>query len=338
MPASAPAELSCPPCRFGSFELLPDERRLLADGEPVTLGARAFDLLVALVARAGQLVSKNDLLTLVWPGVVVEENNLQVQVSRLRKLLGPSALATIPGRGYRFALPVERADKSIVGDPPPTPPEQGGIRTDIGDHRSHVITGTRAYQPSFAPVAAVRSRRGRRSHQGIARPPRRPDYRRRRRHRQDAGRADRRRAARRRGAADYPDGVWWVELASLSDGCAGAVGGRAGTGYDARRRPATGRYHRRGARAAARAAGARQLRASVPTPSPTFVDTLCAAAPGLRVLVTSQETLKTSDEHVYRLARSKCPSPTPKCALARRRPARWNCSWRGRRRSTRISR
>ena len=55
MPASAPAELSCPPCRFGSFELLPDERRLLADGEPVTLGARAFDLLVALVARAGQL-------------------------------------------------------------------------------------------------------------------------------------------------------------------------------------------------------------------------------------------------------------------------------------------
>jgi predicted ATPase/DNA-binding winged helix-turn-helix (wHTH) protein len=90
--------------RFGSFELQPDQRRLLVDGRPAALGPRAFDVLLSLVERAGQLVSKNELLDLVWPGLVVEENNLQVQISTLRKLLGPQAIATIPGRGYRWVL------------------------------------------------------------------------------------------------------------------------------------------------------------------------------------------------------------------------------------------
>ena len=90
--------------RFGAFELQPGERRLLAGGEAVAVGPRAFDLLVALVQRAGQLVTKEELLDRVWPGLVVEENNLQVQVSALRKILGQEAIATIPGRGYRFTV------------------------------------------------------------------------------------------------------------------------------------------------------------------------------------------------------------------------------------------
>src|ERR1700704_4842946 len=90
--------------RFGIFELQPNERRLLAGGEPVVLGPRAFDLLVALVERPGQLVTKEELLDCVWPKLVVEENNLQVQVSALRKILGQEAIATIPGRGYRFTV------------------------------------------------------------------------------------------------------------------------------------------------------------------------------------------------------------------------------------------
>ena len=85
----------------------PVQRRVLVDGQPVTVGSRAFDVLVALAARAGELVAKSELIDLVWPGVVVEENNLQVQISVLRKLLGPQAIATIPGRGYRFTLPLE---------------------------------------------------------------------------------------------------------------------------------------------------------------------------------------------------------------------------------------
>ena len=88
--------------RFDRFELQPQERRLLADGAPVTLGARAFDLLLAMAARPGQLLTKAELLDAVWPGLVVEEANLSVQVSTLRKVLGDELIATIPGRGYRF--------------------------------------------------------------------------------------------------------------------------------------------------------------------------------------------------------------------------------------------
>src|SRR6266496_3845227 len=90
--------------RFGGFELQPGERRLLLDGRPTAVGPRAFDMLIVLVERAGKLVSKGELLDRVWPNLVVEENNLQVQVSALRKILGAQAIVTIPGHGYRFTL------------------------------------------------------------------------------------------------------------------------------------------------------------------------------------------------------------------------------------------
>lgn len=104
--------------RFGRIELRPTQRQLLIDGQPATLGARAFDLLLALVQHRDRLVSKNELLDLVWPGLVVEENNLQVQVSTLRKLLGPQAIATIPGRGYRFTLVPDAAEAAPAHAPP----------------------------------------------------------------------------------------------------------------------------------------------------------------------------------------------------------------------------
>ena len=83
--------------RFGAARLDLAQRRLLIDEEPARLGARAFDVLVALVERRDRAVGKNELFELVWPGVVVEENNLQVHISALRKLLGPQTIATIPG-------------------------------------------------------------------------------------------------------------------------------------------------------------------------------------------------------------------------------------------------
>ena len=81
----------------------------------MALGARAFDVLQALVERRERLVTKDELLDLVWPGLVVEENNLQQQVSALRKILGSDAIATIPGCGYRFTLePTLEADVAPV--------------------------------------------------------------------------------------------------------------------------------------------------------------------------------------------------------------------------------
>jgi adenylate cyclase len=91
--------------RFGHFEVVPARRQILATGQAVALGARAFDLLLVLIEHRERMLSKDELLALVWPGVVVEENNLTVQISALRKLLGPDAIATVAGRGYRFVQP-----------------------------------------------------------------------------------------------------------------------------------------------------------------------------------------------------------------------------------------
>ncbi len=118
--------LPAPGYRFGRFELQPAAQRLLVDGTAATVGPRAFELLVALVERAGQLVSKTELLDRVWPGLVVEENNLQVQVSALRKILGPDAITTIPGRGYRFTLPFEAAESPQSAPLAAKPPASAG--------------------------------------------------------------------------------------------------------------------------------------------------------------------------------------------------------------------
>ena len=112
---------------FGDFRLRPSERTLTKRGEPVRVGSRAFDLLLVLVERCERVVSKNELLELVWASVVVEENNLQVHISTLRKLLGHAAIATLPGRGYRFTLPIEapavsrRRGRARSTDEPTTP-------------------------------------------------------------------------------------------------------------------------------------------------------------------------------------------------------------------------
>ena len=94
---------------LGEFEIRPRERRLLRAGVSLPLGARAFDLLLALLQHHDRVVGKDELLALVWPGVVVEENNLTVQVSALRKVLGPDCIATIPGRGYQLCARPLRA-------------------------------------------------------------------------------------------------------------------------------------------------------------------------------------------------------------------------------------
>ena len=95
--------------QFGDFLLVPRERLLLRDREPVPLTGKAFDLLLILVRRSGQLVSKDELLQEVWPGRVVEEVNLSVNISAVRKALGPRGdafIQTVSKGGYRFVAPV----------------------------------------------------------------------------------------------------------------------------------------------------------------------------------------------------------------------------------------
>ncbi len=103
--------------QFGAFTLSPRRRELRCRDVPVTLGTRAFDLLLALIQRRGRLATRDELLAQVWPGTVVDDNNLAAQISGLRRVMAadPSlqnCLRTIPGRGYCFV-----ADVAVLSDP-----------------------------------------------------------------------------------------------------------------------------------------------------------------------------------------------------------------------------
>jgi len=96
---------------FGPFRLFVTQRRLLESDRPVRLGSRALDILIALIGRPGELVSKRELMSVVWPDTVVVEANLTVHVAALRRALGDGQgtaryIVNIPGRGYRFVAPV----------------------------------------------------------------------------------------------------------------------------------------------------------------------------------------------------------------------------------------
>lgn len=114
---------SLPEVAFGPFRLDMRNRRLFKDGNAIWLGERALDVLCALVAADGGLVTKSELMAKVWPGITVEENNLQVQVYAVRRALGEDGdsrgyLRTVSGRGYRFVGDVSAAAGLKVAELP----------------------------------------------------------------------------------------------------------------------------------------------------------------------------------------------------------------------------
>src|SRR5216684_8583958 len=106
---------------FGKFRCDPREHLLLCDGKPVSLSPKSFEILVALLQNNGRLLTKDDLMRQVWPDSFVEEANLTVNISALRKVLGETPagqqyIETVPKRGYRFVAPVrEHRDDIAVG-------------------------------------------------------------------------------------------------------------------------------------------------------------------------------------------------------------------------------
>ena len=114
-PAAADATLE-----FGRFRVLLRRRQLEVDGVPTELGTRAFDLLLALLEANGSLVTREELISRVWPGIVVAEENLKVQIFALRKVLGEDRefLRTEFGRGYRFTAAVRSTFASRASQGP----------------------------------------------------------------------------------------------------------------------------------------------------------------------------------------------------------------------------
>jgi predicted ATPase/DNA-binding winged helix-turn-helix (wHTH) protein len=110
---------------FGTFRFIPYQQLLLRDDTPLRLGGRALDILTVLVERAGELVSKKELIAAAWPNSVVEDSNVKVHIAALRRALesgheGGSPIATVSGRGYRFVAPVS----CRKGDAPCAPEPQ----------------------------------------------------------------------------------------------------------------------------------------------------------------------------------------------------------------------
>ena len=96
--------------KFGPYYLIPCRRVLLAGQDQIGLGSRAFDILVLLVRRCGEIVSSRQIFDHAWPDMIVEESNIRVQISDLRRALSahPRSIVTVRSRGYVFVVPVHR--------------------------------------------------------------------------------------------------------------------------------------------------------------------------------------------------------------------------------------
>ena len=273
-----------------TIEIRPAERQIWVGGKPAALGARAFDLLLALYERRDRVVTKNELLELVWPGLVVEENNLQVQVSSLRKLLGPASIATIPGRGYRFTLPDELlATARRAGAAAATAGAPDALDTPRGNlPASPPMVGR---DDDLAAVAALLQTHSVVSIIGAG----------------GIGKTRLALAVAQASALDTPDGRWWVELAPLADATQvpAAIAAALGLQLTGNRRPVDALC---AVLAKHRALIVLDNCEHVADAAADVIGSLRAQAPGVRVLVTSQELLKCVDEQAFRLASLALPA------------------------------
>ncbi|MFL6662599.1 MAG: ATP-binding protein [Rhizobacter sp.] len=256
---------------FGNYRLVPAQRALYEGELSVKLGARALDMLLTLVERRERVVGKDELLAVVWPGLVVEENNLQVQVVALRKLLGYPAISTIPGRGYRFTLPVRVEGDAVVAPPPPAPAAPGIAGPELigrDDDLKALLAMIDAH-----PLVTVAGAGG-------------------------IGKTRLARAAAARwSAAGQP--THFVDLAQLTDAelIARSVGRALGFSVDGASDPAGAAIEMLRDKAGLLVLdNAEHLLDGVAA----FVETLRAQAPAIRVLVTSQEHLRATGEQVFR--------------------------------------
>jgi predicted ATPase len=274
--------------RFGHFRLDPVRRVLLHDGEPVRIGPRATSLLLLLVQRRRSVVSKAELFDLVWPGLVVEENNLQQHISALRKLFGPQAIVTVPGRGYMFAL-VPDGEPSTPGGPAPVPvaapataaPMRAahipasvpliGRETEFSELRECVLA--HAVVTVVGPGGTGKTRLAL--------------------------------AVAHACQVDFADGVWPTDLSVLIDGGQTAATVAHALGIVLPSEPAAGSTHALTMAAALRGQDLLLVLDNcehVLDHVAALVEALRQRAPQVRVLATSQEPLHVSDEQVFRLA------------------------------------
>ena len=272
--------------RFADFALHPQERVLTVRGTPTPIGSRAFDVLLALVQHAGRAVSRNTLIDAAWPGLVVEENNLSVQISALRGVLGRQAITTIPGIGYRFSAALERsAPASIAQEQPEAAPRRAG---NILPFQAELI-GREAVLDEVAALVGQHRLVTLSGPGGI-------------------GKTRLAQAIGRQFADRYEAGAWIVEFAPLADASllAATVARTLGLRLPGER-PVFEEL------ADALGETPRLLILDncehVVDEAGPLATALLERTRGVRLLATSQELLKVRDEHVYRLPPLSVPPP-----------------------------
>lgn len=129
--------------QFGQYLLRTTQRQLVGPGGPVELSARSFDILAMLVGRPDEVIAKAEILETVWPGLIVEENTLQVHVSALRRALDPGMVTTVHGRGYKYTGPRPAAVDGAGPEHPPHRTQSGEPRPllDLAGGRDMPVTG-----------------------------------------------------------------------------------------------------------------------------------------------------------------------------------------------------
>lgn len=285
-----------PRYRFDGFELDTSERLLYQGGQPVGLGARAIALLTALLGRPGRLVTKAELLDRVWPGLVVEENNLQVQVSALRKVLGADMIVTVPGRGYRFV-------RAVQSDAHPVHPVQAAARASRPVRAWHTHAAAEALSALPAQAARLLGRERDLATLDewlpaalitVVGPP-------------GMGKTALALAAAHRWQADRPDGSAWVDLSALREPAqvVPALAQALGLALSPEPTAAALVEALRPMQVLIVLDHAEQVLAAVAE----LAVALLASAPGVRLLVTSQAPLKVAGERVFRLGPLAVPSP-----------------------------
>ena len=281
---------------FGPFRLLAAQRLLLEGDKPVRLGSRAFDILAALVERAGEVVGKEELIARAWPQTFVEEANLKIQVSALRRALGDGQggnryVVTVPGRGYNFVAPV-RIEEPSQAPPPPT----------IAPAATHNLpfAVTRMIGREEA-VAALVSRLSRQRLVTVVGPG-------------GIGKTTVALAVAERMIANYEHGVWLVDLAPLGDPRLVPSAVATVLGLEIRTEdPLPGLV-----------AALRDNRMlllldnceHVIDAAASLAAAVLSGAPGVNILATSREPLGVAGEREYRLGPLGSPQPSSRLTAA----------------------
>jgi predicted ATPase/DNA-binding winged helix-turn-helix (wHTH) protein len=299
-PSAEPVRVNGGPAcfSFGPFHLIPTQRLLLEAEKPLRLGSRALDILIALVERRGELVSKEELMARVWPKMFVEPSNLTVHVAAVRRVLGDGRngnryLVNIPGRGYRFVAPVTVVENEM----PPLP-----LLQPVASNGSHNLPAQVTKRVGRADtVRVLAAQLSQERFVTIVGPG-------------GVGKTSVALAVAEAVAADFEHGVWLVDLAQVSDprlvpGALASVLGREALSDDPI--PSLVEQLR----------GKQMLLvldncAHVVEAAASLAVSILRGAPAVRILATSREPMRVEGERRHRLSPLEVPSASAQLTAA----------------------